>query len=290
VSAIAPAPTVAAALDEAVRVLARAGVERSRVEAEWLLAGLLGVGRARLGLDAHRRLAAPQTQRYEDAVRRRARREPLQRILGWEQFRGLAVRLTPDVLVPRPETELLVDWALELLPTPTPGGQLRAIDVGTGSGCIACALASERADVEVAAVEVSPAAAMVAKRNARALRLDVRVLVSDLLTATADTSMDLIVANLPYVPDALIDTLAPEVSEHEPRLALSGGADGLAVIRRLPSDAYRVLRPRGALAVETLGAAQAQDVASLLGTIGFVDVAIRGDLAGVQRFVGGRRP
>jgi release factor glutamine methyltransferase len=223
-------------------------------------------------------------------VRRRAQREPLQRILGWEEFRGLRVRLTPDVLVPRPETEQLVEWALTLLPAPTEARRPRAIDVGTGSGCIACALAGARRDLEVAAVDVSAAAAVVAAGNARALGLVARVVVGDLLSAFRSASADLLVANLPYVPADVIDALAPEVADHEPRSSLVGGADGLDVIRCLTPDAYRVLRPRGALVLETFGALQAETVARLLAGVGFVDVATRADLAGVTRFVAGRRP
>jgi release factor glutamine methyltransferase len=289
-SIAAASPTIAAALAEGEAVLAAAGVETPRADAEWLMAGLLGTGRAAIGLNARRPLGAVTADRYEDAVRRRARREPLQRILGWEEFRGLRFRLTPDVLVPRPETEMLVERALALLPPAMAGARLRAIDLGTGSGCIACALAATRRDLDVTALDVSPAAARVARANARALGLGIRVVVADLLTTVAPASIDLVVANLPYVPDGAMARLTAEVVDHEPRLALVGGADGLDVIRGLPGAAFRVLRAGGAVVLEAFGAAQAERIATWLGDAGFVDVVPAKDLAGVTRFVAGRRP
>jgi release factor glutamine methyltransferase len=289
-SAAISVPTVEAVLAEAEARLASARVETPRADAEWLLAGILDVGRTALAVNARRPLVAASAERYDDAVRRRARREPLQRILGWEEFRGLRFHLTPDALIPRPETELLVEWALGFLRAPISGQRARAIDVGTGSGCIACALAHDRRDVTISAIDVSAATAAVARRNADALGVDVLVVVADLVTATAAASVDLLVANLPYLPEALIGELAPEVTEHEPRLALAGGADGLDVIRRFIPDARRALRREGTVVLETVGPAQAKTVAGLLGEVGFVDVTTRDDLAGVTRYVAGRRP
>jgi release factor glutamine methyltransferase len=282
-------PIVEAVLTEAEATLAAARVETPRADAEWLLAGILNVGRIALAVNARRPLGAASAERYHDAVRRRARREPLQRILGWEEFRGLRFHLTPDVLIPRPETELLVEWALGFLRAPVSGQRPRAIDVGTGSGCIACALAHDRRDLAVSAVDVSDASVAVARRNADALGVDVGVVVADLLTATAAASVDLLVANLPYLPEALIGELAPEVTEYEPRRALAGGADGLDEIRRFVPDARRVLRREGAVVLETFGTAQAHTVGGLLGEAGFVDVVTRDDLAGITRYVAGRR-
>jgi release factor glutamine methyltransferase len=268
--------------------LETAGVLGARVDAEWLLAGLLGIGRAGVRMDLSRVLAAPLAERYADAVRRRARREPLQRILGWEDFRGLRIRLTEAVLVPRPETEALVEWALTLLPPPG-ARRLLALDLGTGSGCIACALAAGRSDLDVVAVDVSPAAAAVARDNARALDLGprVRVVVADLLDGVRDLGADLIVSNPPYLPTGLLAGLEPEVSSHEPRIALDGGADGLVLIKRLVAVARARLRPAGVLVVETAGGAQAAAAAALLRGAGFQAIAVRADLAGVDRFVAG---
>jgi len=281
--------TLAEQLDAATTALEAAGLPTARVDAEWLLAGLLGVGRVAIRLGLAETTPVTLAERYAYAVSRRARREPLQRILGWEEFRGVRVRLTDAVLVPRPETETLVEWALALLP---PSGARRhmAIDLGTGSGCIACALTAERPDLDVVAVDISPAAVAVARENARALGLSarVRVVAADLLDAVGDLRADLIISNPPYLPSDLVGDLAPEVSAHEPRLALDGGRDGLAVIRRIVGSARRCLRPSGALVVETAGGAQASSAAALLRDAGWSDVAVRPDLAGIDRFVAGR--
>ena len=283
------AATFAAELDAATTALEAAGLSSARVDAEWLLAGLLGVGRVAVRLDLAETVPAPIAERYAHAVSRRARREPLQRILGWEEFRGVRVRLTDAVLVPRPETETLVEWALALLPPPG-GRQLLAIDLGTGSGCIACALASERPDLDVIAVDVSPAAAAVARDNAQALGLAARVgvVAADLLDGVRDLGADLIVSNPPYLPSALVPELAPEVRIHEPRLALDGGADGLTLIRRIATTARRYLRPSGALAIETAGGDQVEAAAALLRAAGWDRVAVRADLVGIERFVAAR--
>ena len=283
------AATFAAELDAATTVLEAAGLSSARVDAEWLLAGLLGVGRVAVRMDLAETVPAPIAERYAHAVSRRARREPLQRILGWEEFRGVRVRLTDAVLVPRPETETLVEWALALLPPPG-ARRLLAIDLGTGSGCIACALASERPDLDVIAVDVSPAAAAVARDNTRALGLASRVgvVAADLLDGIRDLGADLIVSNPPYLPSALVPELPPEVRIHEPRLALDGGADGLALIRRIATTARRYVRPSGALAVETAGGDQTEAAAALLRAAGWDRVAVRADLVGIERFVAGR--
>ena len=284
-----PGTTFRDQLAAATTALEAAGVASPRIDAEWLLAGLLGVGRVAVRLDPAGAVSAQLAERYGDAVRRRARREPLQRILGWEEFRGLRVRLTDAVLVPRPETEALVEWALALLPA-RGGRRLLAVDLGTGSGCIACALAAERPDLDVVAIDVSPAAAAVARENANALGLTarIRVVAADLLDGVRDLGADLIVSNPPYLPTGLVPELPPEVRTHEPVVALDGGADGLALIRRITAIAHRALRASGVLVVETAGGAQATAAAALLRTADFAQVAVRADLAGVDRFVAGR--
>ena len=283
--------TVREQVEAATARLAAAGVPTPRADAEWLLAGLRGVGRGALALSFAETMDGVQADRYERAVRRRERREPLQHILGWEEFRGLRFALTPAVMIPRPETELLVDWALALLP-PAAGGRRLAIDVGAGSGCIACGLARARGDVRVIAVEASPAAAAIATANVTRLRLtgQVTVAVSDLFSGLRPTRVDLIVANPPYLPTSTLGDLSPEVIDHEPRLALDGGERGLRIIRRIVADAPAWLKPAGVLVMETAGGEQAHDTAQLFSTAGLTDVALRGDLAGVERFVAGRMP
>ncbi len=276
--------TVAAALARGAGVLASAGIESARVDAEWLLADALDVARGRLLTEPERALDAAGAARYERALARRMTREPLQHIVGTQAFRELVVRVGPEALVPRPETEALVEWALALLPdVPAPV----VVDVGTGTGCIACAIAAERPAARVVALELSPVAAGLARANAAALGLDARVTVveSDLFSALGGLRADLIVANPPYLPSALIDTLAPEVSRFDPRLALDGGADGLDVIRRLAADTRGRLAAGGALVLETAGGGQASAAVALLRAAGFTDVRTRADLAGVDRFV-----
>jgi release factor glutamine methyltransferase len=289
--------TVRERLDDAVARLARAGIETARVDAEWLLSAALGVTRGHLRAAVDLVMTEETSERYEAWIQRRSRREPLQHILGTQAFRDLAVRIGPDVLVPRPETEMLVTWTLELLPPP--GGQPLVIDVGTGSGCIACALASERADVRVVALDVSAAAVAVARENVAALGLAdrVTVAVSDLFAGVAPAGdkpppskpmrADVIVSNPPYVPSDVIDTLAAEITEHEPRLALDGGPDGLRVIRRLVTEAPQWLEPGAPLVLETFGDDQAADIVQLMREAGFMSIATRRDLAGVARFVAG---
>lgn len=279
--------TVGEQLQRATAALAAAGVAPARVDAEWLLAGVLDVPRLSLHLVLDRPLSGAALARYAEAVRRRALREPLQQVLGWEEFRGLRFQLSPGVLVPRPETETLVDWALELVPT----GPCRVLDVGTGSGCIACAIAAERGDARVVATDVSAAAAALARRNAALLGLAgrVTVVVADLCSGLRG-GWDVVVANPPYLPSAMIPGLEPEVAQHEPATAVDGGPDGLAVMGPLIADAPRVLRPGGALVLETAGGGQAERAAALMRQAGLTAVRVGRDLPGVERFVSGRAP
>ena len=284
------ATTRRALLDTATTRLAAAGVATARADAEWLLAGLSGIGRAGLVVRLDRAVDPLLAERYAAVLARRERREPLQRILGWEGFCGLRFTLTPEVLVPRPETELLVELALTLLPS----GARRSVvvDVGTGSGCIACAVAHERPAACVVAIDVSVGALAVAHRNVSALGLSgrIRLVGGDLIAAIGPQQADLVVANLPYLPTALLASLTPEVRDHEPCLALDGGGDGLNLLRPLVADARRALRVGGALVLETAGNAQAREIGALLTRTGFTEVAIRADLTGTERFVLGRWP
>jgi len=286
---LAAGATVAAALARGAATLAAAGIDSARADAEWLLADALDVPRGRLLAEPARALDTEAAVRYARALGRRAAREPLQHIVGTQAFRDVTVRVGPEAIVPRPETETLVEWALALLPdlaSPV------VVDVGTGTGCIACAIAAERPAARVVALELSPAAAALARANVAALGLEARVTVveSDLLAALGGLRADLIVANLPYLPSALIETLAPEVSRFDPRLALDGGADGLDVIRRLVAGARGRLAPGAALVLETAGGEQAAATADLLRAAGFAQVTTRADLAGVQRFAAGVEP
>ena len=281
-------PSVQAALALGADALRSAGVESAPVDAEWLLAGALRVSHGALSAEPRRTLEAPEAGWYVAALRRRMKREPLQHILGSQPFRHVTVRVTADAMVPRPETELLAAWALDLLPR----GPRRplAIDLGTGTGCIACAIASERPDVEVIALEAAARAVTLARENVAALGLSarVRVEVSELFSALGATLADVIVCNPPYLPTGLIATLAPEVSQYDPRGALDGGVDGLRVIRRIVAEAPQRLLSGGALVLETAGGDQARAVVALMEKASFTGVQTRRDLAGVERFVAGR--
>jgi len=279
-------PSVQAALAVGADALRSAGVESAPVDAEWLLAGALRISHGALSAEPRRTLEAPEAGWYVAALRRRMKREPLQHILGSQPFRQVTVRVTADAMVPRPETELLAEWALDLLPR---GPRPLVIDLGTGTGCIACAIASERPDAEVIALEASPRAAMLARENVAALGLSGRVSVevSELFTALGTRRADVIVSNPPYLPTGLIASLAPEVSQYDPRGALDGGADGLRVIRRLVAEAPQRLAPGGALVLETAGGEQARAVVTLMEAAGFAGIETRRDLTGVERFVAG---
>jgi release factor glutamine methyltransferase len=291
VRTLAAEPRLRDLVESAAARLAAAGVENARGDAEWLLAGLLGLRRGALGLALDGGADPALAARYQAAVSRRAQREPLQRVLGWEEFRGLRLALTPAVLIPRPETEMLVELALGLLPPPAPARPPLVLDVGTGSGCIACAIAAERPDVRVIATDRSMDALAVARDNAGRLGVGgrLREIAAGLLEPIGGGCADLVVSNPPYLPTGWLAGLAPEVREHEPIAALDGGPDGLRVLSRLVVEAARTLRPRGGLAVETAGGAQAAEMARRAGAAGLVAVAVQRDLAGVERFVTARR-
>ena len=288
-SVAAPALTARALLTEAVARLDAAGLPTARADAEWLLGAALGRERFAIYLEPERALTPREAERFRALVARRAGHEPLQHLLGFEDFRGLRLRVTPDVLIPRPETEGLVAWALELVAA-MGDRSLTLADIGTGSGAIACALASGLPRACVLATERSAAALTVAAENVRALELEdrVRLLAGDLVGPLgAAPGLDVIVANLPYLPTAVIPTLPREVREFEPRAALDGGPDGLRALRRLVKAAPAVLRDGGWLVLE-IGEEQAGPLASLMGAEGFAALQARRDLRGVERYVAGR--
>ncbi len=225
--------------------------------------------------------------RYERVVARRERREPVAHITGVREFWGLPFEVSPDVLVPRPETELLVEEAVTALRSSSAWGspeQALVIDVGTGSGCLAVALAREMPGARVIGTDVSAAALAVARRNAARLVPDGRVhFVRTDLLAGLQGRADVIVSNPPYIPDGDAAALAPEVRDREPRTALFAGADGLAVIRRLLNQAPARLRPGGRLIFE-FGFGQAEAVEELISAQGRCTIiAIRRDLQGIPR-------
>jgi release factor glutamine methyltransferase len=272
------------ALEAATDALRAVGIEDPRLDAELLLAQATGSSRAALAADAGAEVPPAAGRQFGEMVRRRLRREPVAYILGRKGFRRLELAVDPRVLVPRPETELLVELALELRPT-------RALDVGTGSGAIALAVAEELPECEVTATDTSPGALEAARANAERLGLAERVRFLE-GTLPADGAFDLVLANLPYVAERDWPSLQPEVTKYEPREALLAGADGLDAYRAfIPECALRLSRyatqRKGALAVE-LGEGQAPAVTELMRTAGFGEVETRRDLAGIERVVVGR--
>ena len=267
------------------------GVEQGRLDAEHLLAHTLGTGRLQLYLQHDRPLDPEELARFKPLLRRRARREPLQYILGHTSFRELDLLTDGRVLIPRPETEVLVDLVLEWARGRAGSERvLSAADVGTGSGCIALSLALEGPFRRVLATDLSPEALAVTAENlARVVReVPVELRQGDLLDALAGERFDVLVSNPPYVAGRERSGLEPEVRDFEPALALFAGDDGLAVIAPLVAGAPEHLHPGGLLALE-VGLGQAAAVAELVRATGaFREVVVRRDLAGRPRVVLGQ--
>lgn len=266
--------------------LSEKGVPSGRLDAEHLLAHVVGVGRLQLYLEFERPLTPAELDAFRPLLKRRAAREPLQYIIGHQPFRNLELKVAPGVLIPRPETEQLVERVLEWIrcgPTAAP----TILDIGTGTGAIALSLAAE-ASAMVTATDVSDTALAIAVENRDAAELTdvVAFRAGSLFEAVPhDAQFDVIVSNPPYIAEVDEQTLDPEVRDWEPRDALFAGTDGLDVIRRLAEGAARHLRCGGLLALE-VGSGQARTVASLLeAEAGYTDVRIGRDHDGIERFV-----
>jgi release factor glutamine methyltransferase len=260
----------------------------ARRDAETLLAHVVGCDRAYLFAHPEAELTADQHASFEALVARREAREPLQYLTTVQEFYGLPLRVTRDTLIPRPETELLVEAVLAW--ADARAGALRVLDVGTGTGAIALALATHLPQAQITAVDISAAALDVARGNAASLRLTqrVRFLLSDLLREVhAVQSFDIIVSNPPYIPNADATTLEAEVVDHEPHSALFAGMDGLDIYRRLIPQAHAALVPGGLLAME-FGFGQRESLRALL-EAGWHDVRFLDDYAGIPRVVLARR-
>jgi release factor glutamine methyltransferase len=269
------------ALDGARTAIAAAGCETPRLDAEILLAEVLGVSREQLLTDSSLRVQGPSVRAYQNAVRRRAvEREPVAYITGRRAFRHIELAVDRRALVPRPETELLVEAALAL-----PLGA-SVLDVCTGSGAVALALKQERSDLDVWGSDVSEPALALARENGARLQLEVRWLHADLLDGVPD-AFDAVLANPPYVPDSARPTLAPEILRHEPASALFAGPDGLAVIEPLARQLGA--RERIATAAIEVGAGLADAVSRLLRDAGFDATSFEMDLGGIKRVVIGRK-
>jgi len=278
--------TVLEVIQRSSDFLARKGVEFPRLQVELLLAHVLHMPRMKLYLNFERTLTEPELETLRGLVKRRGEREPLQHIVGTTSFCGLEIAVTRDVLVPRPETELLAEEAWKFLSTLN-SQPSTILDFGTGSGCLALAIAAKCPQVVVQAIDVSEAALKVATQNAARLGLSERVLFyggDGFGALPAEARFDLIVSNPPYIPSPEIETLQPEVREHDPRQALDGGADGLDFYRRLAAEAGSRLKPAGRLMLE-LGDGQGRAVSDLLTQQGWTVVSVLKDYSARERIL-----
>jgi len=259
-------------------------IESARLDAELLLSATLKMDRVTLYVNFERPLNADELSCYRKKVQRRASREPIQYILAETEFWSLPFNVNPAVLIPRADTEVLVEEALKRM-----HGCCSVLDIGTGSGAIAIALAHEMPETQVTAIDCSEAALDVARGNARRNGVEGRIacLAGDLKNLPPGP-FDVIVSNPPYIPSRDWEQLMPEVRDHEPRLALDGGDDGLEAYRRIAAQAVRFLSPDGWLLVE-VGIGQATVVSALFRAAGLTDVQQRDDYAGIPRVVMGRK-
>ena len=270
----------------------KSGIEGARTDVEYLLAAAMKCDRMSLYVRHDEVVSAEAKAVFRGWVKRRLAREPVAYLLGRKGFHALDLELEVDgrVLVPRPDTEHLVDWLLEELSEEASEGA-SVLDVGTGSGAVALAIAKARPQARVFACDVSPDALSLASKNAASAELDVQFSNSDLMASlsTPEGGWAAIASNLPYIPSGELDALQPEVARWEPRLALDGGADGLDLIRRLIVQAFPALKPGAGLYLE-LGHDQSEAVQSLMREAGFVDVGARKDYGQIERVVRGMRP
>ena len=279
--------TIKAALDWTTEYLERKGDENPRLSSQRLIAHACGLSRIELYTNLERPLTHDERAVLRDFVKRRAEGEPLQYIVGEVGFRFLTIEVARGVLIPRPETEVLVSEFLRLLPAPCDDVVLHVADVGTGSGCIAVSIASERPDIHVYALDIAPAALELSRKNVERCGVEDRVSVieSDMLSALEEEhadSLDGIISNPPYIPSDVLQVIPREVTDYEPALALDGGEDGLDAFRVLLAQSWALLKPQGVLAVE-LHEDCLDAAAELAREAGYSDVRIVYDLAGKPR-------
>ena len=263
--------------------LSQKGVENPRLEAEWLLCEALSLDRVGLYLNFDKPLTEPELALFRGMVVRRGKREPLQYILGSQEFMGLDYRVSPAVLIPRHDTEVLVTEGVK-----RGASACSILDIGTGSGCVAIALSKGLPEAEVCSVDISAEALAVARENARLNEAQVEFFQGSIFEPFAGRRFDMVVSNPPYIRKAELAVLQQEVRGFEPQGALDGGADGLDFYRSITTQAPGYLNPGGWLLFE-VGAGQAPDVLALLHTCGFTGECFTApDPAGIERVVGGR--
>lgn len=280
--------TAGAVLEWTAGYFRKKGIPSARLDAEVLLAHALEVDRVQLYLDLDRPLLSSERDRYRELVKRRARREPTALITGTREFWSIPLRIVPGVLIPRPDTEILVETVVkEVRPITSPD----ILEIGTGSGAVAIAVATEHRQASVLASDIDFRALQTAMRNAQenGVSASVRFLASDLFRAVKPgTRFDVICSNPPYVPSEVIPTLEPEIVDFEPHRALDGGPEGLDTIRRLVAEARDYLKERGALILE-IGDQQERSVREIFSSLGmFRDITVARDLAGKPRVVKGK--
>lgn len=268
--------------------LKAARLDSPAIDARLLLEAATGATRVDILTDPYRPLTSEQAAQFDAWLGRRERREPVARILGRKGFWKLMLKVTPHVLTPRPDTEVIVDHALRAFPE---GGSFDVLDLGVGSGAIVLAILAERPAARGLGVDVSEEALAVARENAANLDLDGRcaLLRSSWADGLGDNGFDLVVSNPPYIRSGEIEALEPEVAVHEPRLALDGGPDGLDPYRTLAAEVLRVLKPGGLLLIE-FGSDQAIYVKALFEAAGAVDLEVLKDLGDRDRVLSGRKP
>ena len=278
--------TVLEIIKRSAEFLAGKGVESARLNAELLIGHALGLKRMQLYLQFERPLAEPELEKIRPLVRRRGQREPLQHILGETEFHGLRLKTDRRALIPRPETELLVELVVARLSEPP----RRLVDLGTGSGAIALALARRYPEAEIVATDASAEALALARENAALNGLDGRVrwLESDWFAALTGETFDVVVSNPPYLSEVEVAAAAPEVRDHEPRAALTPGGDGLAALTAIIASAGGHLPAGGLLALET-GIAQHATLLPITARHGFAAAESCPDLTGRERFVFARK-
>ncbi|MBI4323638.1 MAG: peptide chain release factor N(5)-glutamine methyltransferase [Chloroflexi bacterium] len=281
--------TVLEIIQRSAEFLGGKGIDSPRLHSELLLAHALRVPRLKLYLDFERALTPAELETVRQLVKRRGQREPLQHIIGSTSFCGLEIQVNDQVLIPRPETELLAERARQFLDALAAGtsGPPNVLDFGTGSGCLAIALAAHCPCAQISASDLSPAALAVARQNAASHQLAARIRFSEgdgFRALPAEARFDLIVSNPPYIPSAEIDTLAPEVREHDPRMALDGGPDGLDFYRRLAEQAAAWLRPGGKIMLE-FGDGQAEAIRRIFLPQHWIIEAIASDHTGRPRIL-----
>ena len=256
--------TVLEGIQKSADFLAKKGVEPPRLQAELLLAHVLKMPRMKLYLNFDRALTTAETDSLRELIKRRAVREPLQHIIGSTSFCGYEIAVTRQALVPRPETEMLAELGWQFL-SANHGQPATALDFGTGTGCIAIALAAHCPEARIIALDLSPDALALARQNVELNRLTERVQFvhgDGFAPLPPETQFDLIVSNPPYIASAEIETLEPEVRDFDPRLALDGGADGLSFYRRLAREARPFLKPAGKIMLE-FGDGQGGDIQNI---------------------------